>query len=128
MNETLPVDGKSDGPWPTGDHRVQVPATSMLPGSEKAPTAAVKLLNHAVQGAHHAVDQVADRAAPMAQELGERASAAADAVHAKTAQLGAARDEWVESLRATVRSQPLVAVAAAVALGAVIARFTRISR
>jgi plasmid stabilization system protein ParE len=128
MNETLYVDGKSDGPWPTSDHRMPVPATSMLPGSEKAPTAAVNLLNQAAQGAHHAVDQIADRAAPIAQEVDERASAAADAVLAKTAQLGAVRDEWVESLRATVRGNPLVAVVAAVALGAVVARFTRITR
>jgi hypothetical protein len=49
-------------------------------------------------------------------------------VHAKQQQLGAARDEWVESLRAQVRSKPLFAVVAAVALGAVMARFTRITR
>jgi UDP-N-acetylmuramyl pentapeptide synthase len=128
MNETLHADGKSDVPWPTSDYRVPVPATSMLPGSEKAPTAAMNLLNHAVQGAHQAVDQIADRAAPIAREVGEHASAASDAVHAKTAQLKAARDEWVESLRSSVRSNPLVAVAAAVALGAVLARFTRITR
>lgn len=128
MNDTPHTDSKSDGPLPASDHRMPVPATSMLPGSEKAPTAAVNLLNHAVQRAHAAVDQVADRAAPIARQMGEQASAAADAVHAKTAQLGATRDEWAESLRATVRSNPLVAVAAAVALGAVIARLTRTTR
>jgi len=105
-----------------------VPDTSMLPGSEKAPTAAVNLLNHAVQKAHDAVDHMADRAAPMARQVGEHASAASDVVQAKTAQWGAARDEWAESLRATVRSNPLVAVAAAVALGAVVASVTRRTR
>ena len=128
MNETPHTDSKSDGPWPTSGHQVPVPDTSMLPGSEKAPTAAVNLLNHAVQKAHDAVDQMAHRAAPMAQQVGERASAASDAVHATTAQLGATRDEWVESLRATVRSNPLAAVAVAVAMGAVIARVTRPTR
>lgn len=128
MNETPHTDGKSDVPWSTSGHRVPVPATSMLPGSEKAPSAAVNLLNHAAQRAHDAVDQIADRTAPIAQQVGERAAAASDAVYARTAQLEAARDEWTASLRATVRSNPLVAVAAAVALGAVIARVTRSNR
>jgi len=34
-------------------------------------------------------------------------------------------DEWAESLRATVRENPLAAVAAAVALGLLVARLTR---
>ncbi len=128
MNETPHTDSKSDMPWPTSDQRPPVPATSMLPGSEKAPTAAVNLLNHAVQRAHDAVDHMADRAAPIARQVGECASAASDVVHAKAAQLGATRDEWAEGLRATVRCNPLVAVAAAVALGVVIARVIRTAR
>jgi uncharacterized protein (DUF927 family) len=35
------------------------------------------------------------------------------------------RDEWVEGARTTVRNSPLVSVAVAFALGAVIARITR---
>jgi multidrug efflux pump subunit AcrB len=46
-----------------------------------------------------------EKAAPAAQQLGECASAAGDAIHAKTDPLRDTRDEWVESVRTTVRSR-----------------------
>jgi len=125
MNETINHDSPSDTPWSNGDQRVRVSNTSMLPGSEKAPPATVGLLRNAVQGAHETIDRLAESAAPAARELGDRVSAAEDALHAKTDQLRETRDEWVESARTTVRSNPLASVAAAFALGAVIARITR---
>lgn len=125
MNETIHADSTSGVPWPTSDPRVQVPDTSMLPGSEKAPPAVIGLLKHAVQGAHDTIDHLADSAAPAVRQLGDSVSAAGETLHAKTEQLREARDEWVESVRTTVRSNPLVSVAAALALGAVIARLAR---
>lgn len=125
MNETIRPDGASDVPWLTSDRRVRVPDTSMLPGSEKAAPAVVGMLNHAVQGAHDTIDRIADGAAPAARQIGERVSAAGDALQAKTGQLRDSRDEWVESVRTTVRGSPLVTIAAALALGALIARITR---
>ncbi len=125
MNETIRPDGASDVPWLTSDRRVRVPDTSMLPGSEKAAPAVVGMLNHAVQGAHDTIDRIADGAAPAARQIGERVSAAGDALQAKTGQLRDARDEWVESVRTTVRGSPLVTIVAALALGALIARITR---
>lgn len=125
MNETLHPDSSSDVPWPTTDHRVRVPDTSMLPGSEKAPPAAVGMLKLAVQGAHDTIDRVADSAAPAVRQLGDSVAAAEEALHAKTDQLRDTGDAWVESMRTTVRSKPLVSVAAAFALGALIARITR---
>ena len=123
MNETLNPDSLSDVSWPTNsDHRVRVPNTSMLPGSEKARPAAVGLLKTAVQGAHDTIARLADRAEPAVRQLGESVSAAAEMVHAKSDQLRKTRDDWVEGARDTVRSNPLVSVAAALALGAVIAR------
>jgi ElaB/YqjD/DUF883 family membrane-anchored ribosome-binding protein len=125
MNETLHPAAASDVPWPTSDHRVRVPDTSMLPGSENAPPPAVNLLNQAVQGAHDGLDRFADRAAPVARQLGQRISAAEDALQARSAQWRGTRDEWLEGARTTVRGKPLLAVAAAAALGAVIARLVR---
>ena len=125
MNETINHDSTSNVPWSTGDHRVRVPNTSMLPGSEQAPPATVALLRNAVQGAHETIDRLAESAAPAVRQLGESVSAAEDALHAKTDQLRETRDEWVEGVRSTVRSNPLACVAAAFALGAVIARITR---
>ena len=125
MNETIHPDSKSDVPWSTHEARVRVPDTSMLPGSEKAPPAAVGLLNQAVQGAHDNIDRLAHGAAPAVRQLGEHVSATEDALPAKTGQLRESRDKWAEGMRTTVRRNPLVSVAAALALGAVIARITR---
>ena len=125
MNETINHDNASDTPWSAGDHRVRVPNTSMLPGSDKAPPAAVGLLRKAVEGAHDTIDRLAESAAPAVQQLGEGVAAAAQTLEAKTGQLRSTRDEWVESARTTVRRNPLVAIAAAFALGAVVARITR---
>jgi ElaB/YqjD/DUF883 family membrane-anchored ribosome-binding protein len=125
MNENIHNDSPFDRPWPTGERRVRGPDTSLLPGSEKAPPAAVGLLKNATQSAHDTVDRLAESAAPAVRQVGERVAAAADRLHAKTDQLREKRDEWTEGVRGTVRSNPLAAVAGAFALGAVIARITR---
>ncbi len=125
MNETIYPESTSDVPWPTSGAQVRVPNTSMLPGSEKAPPASVGMLRNAVQGAHDTIDRVADSAAPAVRQVGDSVEAAAEAVHAKTDQLRETRDEWVGGARTAVRRKPLVSVAAAFALGAVIARITR---
>jgi len=105
MNETIrpPPALASNVPWPTSDDRVRVPDTSMLPGSNPAPPPVVTLLNDAAQ----------------------RAAAGGDALHSGTGRLRETRDEWVEGVRTTVRGNPLACIAAAAALGAVIARITR---
>lgn len=125
MNETPYPGNASTVPWPTSDQRMPVPDTSMLPGSEKAPPEAVGMLKSAVQGAHDTIDRLADRAAPAVRQRGDSVSAAEDALHSKAAQLRESRDAWVAGARTTVRGNPLVCVAAALALGAVIARLTR---
>lgn len=125
MNDITQPDSPSDRPWPAGTPLVRVPDTSMLPGSEKAPPAAVGLLKNAVQGAHETIDRLADSAAPAVRQLGDSVAAAGETLHAKTDQLREQRDEWAEGMRSAVRSNPLAAVAAALALGIVIARITR---
>ena len=125
MNEFNKPAGATDGVGSAGDHQVRVPDTSMLPGSEKAPPAALGLLNSAVQGAHHTIDRLAESATPAVRQLGESVSAAKQTLHVQTDHLREARDEWVEGARCTVRSHPLVAVASALALGVFIARLVR---
>ena len=125
MTETKPPTSTSDPGWPDSDHRLRVPDTSMLPGSEKAPPPAVNLLQQAVRGAHDGIDRLAETVTPAVRRLGESVSAAEEALQAKSTQLRNTGDEWVESVRTTVRRNPLACVAAAVALGALIARITR---
>lgn len=125
---TIHPDNTLDTPWSPSGTRVPVPDTSMLPGSESVRPAAVGVLKHAVQGAHATIDRLADVAAPAVQQLGEHVSAAEAALHVKTAQLRDTRDKWADGARSTVRENPLVCVAAAFALGAVIARIVRTTR
>lgn len=124
MSETNTHDSATNTPWPTVDPRA-VPNTSMLPGSEKAPPPAVGMLRNAVQGAHETLDRLADSAAPAVRQLGERVAAAGDTLHVKTNQMREARDEWVAGARSTVRRNPLACIAAALALGALIAHMSR---
>jgi len=125
MNEIIHPDSPSDRLWPVGNPLVRVPDTSMSPGSEKAPPAAVGLLKTAVQGAHDTLDRLADSAAPAVRQLGDSVAAAGATLQAKTGQLREKREEWAEGVRGRVRSRPLAAVAVALAIGAVIARVTR---
>lgn len=125
MKETNYPASASDVRWPSSDHLVQAPGTSMRPGSEQAASAAVGDLESGAQGAHDIIDRLADRAEPAVRQLGESVSAAEKTLHAKTDQLRDTRDEWIEGARTTVRGNPLVSVAAALALGAVFARVTR---
>lgn len=125
MNPTNYPDGTSNVPWPTSDERVPVPDTSMLPGSELPASPAVGMLKHAAQSAHDSIDRFADSAAPAVRQLGESVAAAGQALHVKTDQLRETRDAWAEGVRTRVRGNPLAAVAAALALGIVIARLTR---
>lgn len=106
-------------------HRMPVPDTSMLPGSEKAPPPAVQLLKQAVRGAHDSIDRLAETVTPTVRKLGESVSAAEDALQAKSEQWRETGDAWVEGMRTTVRRNPLVCVAGALALGALIARINR---
>ena len=125
MDETNPLASGSDHFRSDNDHRLRVPDTSMLPGSEKAPPPAVNLLNSAVRGAHDGIDRLADTVTPAVRKLGESVSAAEATLRAKTDLLRETGDEWVDSMRTTVRRNPLACLAVAAVLGAVIARITR---
>lgn len=126
MNENLTPNPSSSTPTSfAGESRVRVPDTSMLPGSEKPPSAVVGMLRTAVQGAHDGIDHLAQSAEPAARQLGDGIAAAEGALKAGATQLSVTGDAWVGSLRSRVRTNPLASIAAAFALGALIARVTR---
>ena len=97
----------------------------MPPSGGEAGPAGVGLLNDVVHGAHDTLDRLAGSAEPAVRQLGEGVSDAGEKLHATADQLREKRDEWAEGMRATVRSNPLVSLAAALALGAAFARLTR---
>ncbi|MCK7497745.1 MAG: hypothetical protein MZW92_48515 [Comamonadaceae bacterium] len=84
-----------------------------------------ELLQRVVQGAHQTIDRLAERAAPHVHKLQSGVSGANEMLHTKTDEWREKGDEWTDSLRETVRDNPLAAVATALAVGMLIARLTR---
>jgi hypothetical protein len=125
MNEITPSNTPTDASRITDDQRARVPDTSMLPDRPNTGPTPGGRLDQVVQGAHHTIDRLADSAAPAVRHLSESVTSTGQSLHAATDQLRVTRDEWVESARCNVRGNPLVSIAAAFALGAVIARLTR---
>jgi ElaB/YqjD/DUF883 family membrane-anchored ribosome-binding protein len=76
------------------------------------------MLGRVIEGAHQTLDRLAETAAPHVQRL-------QDGVGVRAEQVKAMSDEWAETLRTTVRDNPLAAVATAMALGVLIARLTQ---
>ena len=83
------------------------------------------VLARVVQGAHETIDRVAEQAAPHMHRLQESLSSAGELLHERADQARDAGDVWADSLRCTVRDHPLASVAAALALGVVVARLLR---
>ncbi len=98
---------------------------SLPPITQAQPAAADDPLKRVVQGVHTSIDRLADSAAPRGRQLEATVANAEAALQAKTDQILETRDKWSENLRTTVREKPLMAVAAALAIGALIARITR---
>jgi ElaB/YqjD/DUF883 family membrane-anchored ribosome-binding protein len=83
------------------------------------------LLGRVVQGAHEGIDRLAESAAPHLQKLQEGVNAAGDTLRHEAGEVRQLGDEWAESLRCTVRENPLTALLAAAALGVLLARLSR---
>ena len=81
-------------------------------------------LDRVVRTAHDTVDRLAQSVAPHVQRLTQGASNTNDALHARADQARDMGDEWTESLRSTVRENPVAAVVAALAVGVLLARMT----
>jgi len=81
------------------------------------------LIGRIAQSAHETIDRLAETAAPHVNRLQENLSG--DALHMRADEMRELRDEWAESLRCTVRENPLAAVGVALAVGVLIARLSR---
>jgi len=112
--------GESNSPKPdTGPMSSERSSGSTMPADHHMTTTQDDdMLSRVVQGAHQTIDRLAETAAPHVQKLQEGVGARAEHVR----EMG---DEWAESLRCTVRDNPLAAVATALALGVLIARLTQ---
>ncbi|HLL13272.1 MAG TPA: hypothetical protein VK439_11340 [Rubrivivax sp.] len=94
-------------------------------GSTTATRPQSDVLTRVVQGAHNAIDKLADTVAPHVQRLEQGVGTASESLHLRADHAREVGDEWAESLRSTVRENPLAAVATALAVGLLVARLTR---
>lgn len=125
MPDTTMPNSSSDAASSAVDNHHLAPDPTILPGAEKSLGVAVGFLKHAVRGAHAGIDHLADGAEPVLQGLEEGFTASREALHAKADQWRDRRGAWTEGVRDTIRSNPLTSIAAALALGLVIARLSR---
>lgn len=88
-------------------------------------TDASTLVDRAAKSAHEAIDRVAAKAGPAVEHLQAATTSAADALRAKADAFGELEDQWVDTARDYVRTNPLTAVAAGVLLGVLITRLAR---
>ena len=83
------------------------------------------LTDRMAQGAHHTIDRLVETAAPHIERMEGALAGATGHLKDQARHVREKGDEWADDLRATVRRHPLSAVAAAMAIGALIARIRR---
>lgn len=83
------------------------------------------MLHTIAQGAHQAIDRLAEQVTPHVQRLQENVAGSTDMLDERADQLREMTDEWLETLRCTVRENPLAAMGAALAVGLLVARLSR---
>jgi ElaB/YqjD/DUF883 family membrane-anchored ribosome-binding protein len=91
---------------------------------DQAAAAERDVMRRVVQGAHEAVDRIADKAIPAVERLKDTYNDAADTLKQRADQAVDLTGEWTESLRTAVREHPLAAIGTALALGVILARLT----
>jgi ElaB/YqjD/DUF883 family membrane-anchored ribosome-binding protein len=91
---------------------------------DQAAAAERDVMRRVVQGAHEAVDRIADKAIPAVERLRGSYNDAADSLRHKADQAADLKDEWTESLRSAVREHPIAAIGTALALGVLLAKLT----
>lgn len=77
-------------------------------------------LDRPAPGTHPTVDALADKAAAGVRDIQGKLAHAGDALHERTRQWRGVQEEWTACARTAVRENPLQAVGAALAVGALV--------
>lgn len=83
------------------------------------------LSDRMAQGAHRAIDRLAETAGPHIERMEGALAGATGELKDQARHVREKGDEWTDDLRASIRRNPLSAVISAMAIGALIARITR---
>jgi ElaB/YqjD/DUF883 family membrane-anchored ribosome-binding protein len=90
-----------------------------------AATAASNIVDRLAESAHRAIDRLAQGAGPAVERMRSVASSTVDDMGRKVDDLGATKEEWMDSARTSVQGNPMAAVGIAFAVGYLIARLSR---
>lgn len=96
---------------------------SSRPGANGSPPDA--LLHTMADGAHQTIDRLAGQVTPQVQRLQDNMAGATEMLEERADQIREMSDAWLDSLRCSVRDNPLAAVGAAMVLGLLAARLSR---
>ncbi len=116
---------KDSGSAASGDEARRGAAQADEAAGSMAGMKAAEIVDRAAEGAHEAIDRLAQRAAPAAEQLQHRLEETGALLQEEAGRLRDMGREWREGLRSQVRAHPLATVAAALALGALLARLAR---
>lgn len=94
------------------------------PGGTGNPGSTGATIDRLVRGAHDTIDRVAEKAAPMLDDLKTRVGATQERLSQRADDWVRLEHEMAERARTHVRNRPLTAVALAMAAGMLIARIT----
>ena len=119
-NPSYPMPGAAQ-PLPRQN---DVPGTPVM-AQDPPASATSEMMTRVVKGAHETIDRLVEGAAPPLEQLEHGLAQTGEVLHDKAEQWRATGDEWAETLRGSVREHPLAALAAALAVGVVIARLAR---
>lgn len=103
----------------------QAADTGASAGPDGAGRNPPELLLSMTEDAHHTIDRLAEQVTPHVQRLQDNLAGASDMLDERADQLRATGDAWLDSVRCTVRDNPLAAMGAALVLGLVVARLAR---
>ena len=93
--------------------------------SEERRQSPADLVHRAAEGAHDTIDRLEAQAAPAAEKLRDQLDTTGEMLHARADQMRQMGREWRDGVRSSVREHPLTTIAAALALGVLLARLSR---
>ncbi len=125
MNQPTPPNGGPDVFGRTLTPPMRASAAPILPTTERPAAPSPEPAKATQQAGQEPRTPQTERAGTLAHRPSENITAERMALPATADSLRETRDQWMEGVRTTIRSNPLGCVAAALALGAVITRITR---
>jgi ElaB/YqjD/DUF883 family membrane-anchored ribosome-binding protein len=93
--------------------------------ADKSVPAGGKLLGRIVDGAHQTIDKLAERAGPRVEQLEHSVQDANHVLQQRAERARDVGDEWLESMRTSVREHPVAAIGVALAVGVLVARMSQ---